>query len=210
MSNEPTFAITFLSIFLFVYLAILGISLTDYILSSLALQKIGSRRKVKNSWLVWLPFAHNWALGALADEYDSHINIKRKWRVTLLTLSCCGVAMYILMFFVMFAQVFSLAFQYGDSSLPTSETVSVFLTLYILFFAVLFVLAIFGALYNICFFKIFESVVPQKAVLYFVLSLLVPLARGICLFKSRNLGYSIEYREVQPQSIPLIETAEQE
>jgi len=41
----------------------------------------------------------------------------------------------------------------------------------------------------ICFFKIFESTVPEKALKYFLLSLLLPLAQPICLFLCRNKGY---------------------
>ena len=52
------------------------------------------------------------------------------------------------------------------------------------------ILSVAGYLKIICTFKLFESTVPEKAVKYLILSILVPLASPICLFRCRNQGYS--------------------
>ena len=59
----------------------------------------------------------------------------------------------------------------------------------------------------ICLFKIFESTVPEKAVKYLLLSILVPLAYPICLMKCRNKGYSVSE---QVQQTPVYEQVQAE
>ena len=41
----------------------------------------------------------------------------------------------------------------------------------------------------VCLYKVFESTVPEKAIKYFLVSLLVPLGKSICLLRCRNQGY---------------------
>ena len=50
-------------------------------------------------------------------------------------------------------------------------------------------------------FKIFESTVPDKALKYFLISLVVPFAAPICLFLCRNKGYEITSDDATEEQI---------
>ena len=67
-----------------------------------------------------------------------------------------------------------------------------FIVFYIIYFVLLISFMVYSVIYYISFFKLFESIVPHKALKYMILSVLVPLAHGICLYRARNEGYSVE------------------
>ena len=46
-----------------------------------------------------------------------------------------------------------------------------------------------NAMRTICFYKIFESTVPKRAVIYLLLMMMVPLAGSICLMLCKEKGY---------------------
>jgi len=77
----------FFILFIVLYLAMLAGAILSYVLSSLSVYTIAKRRMISNPWLAWIPLANYWTIGAIADDYDSRMGIKRKWRVLLLTLS---------------------------------------------------------------------------------------------------------------------------
>lgn len=196
----------------FLYLLIIGIGIASYIIQSLALQGIAKRRGINNPWLSWIPVANTWIIGSIADEYDNRNGIKRKWRVLLLTLSIIIVAIAVLFYIAMIAFVVSMAFSGMADYMTEEQTIGFVLVLY----AGIIPLALCAFLSEfctyICIFKIFESSVPEKAVKYFILSFLVPLALPICLIKCKDKGYAapdvysnVIYPNYQPESANLPE-----
>ena len=58
------------SAILLIYLICGILGLINYILSSIAVHKIASRREIKNAWIAWIPYANNWIVGSIVDDYD--------------------------------------------------------------------------------------------------------------------------------------------
>lgn len=178
-------------IILGVFLAIGVIGIIDYVLKSYSLYTLASRRQIPSPVLAWIPIASYWTLGSLADDYDQVKGFKRKWRVLLLLLSIFAICLYFAAYISLFVFVFALGIESGTgaSEPEISEVLIPFITIYI--FLLIAVLAIFllNSLSTICYYKIFESTVPEKAVLYLCLTLTVPLAAGICLLKCKDKGY---------------------
>ena len=172
------------------YIILFAGTIANYVLTSLSLYTIAKRRLIGNPWLAWIPIGSVWIMGSIADDYDAKMNINRKWRVVLLALMLIFFAVFMILYISMFVMIFSFVakHQYVEP-LPQDIVDFVFP---ITFFAVMIsVLAMALTACNyICMFKIFESTVPHKALKYFLLSLLVPFAYAICLFLSRNQGYS--------------------
>ncbi len=189
-SQETAIAFGLLAAVLVLYLIIIAIGIVNYILTSLSLYRIADRRQIVNPWLAWLPFACNWIVGSIADDYDERNGIKRKWRVALLTLSLLAVAGFIAAYAVMFIILFSMALNSDSAEFTSGEALVIIIPFYIFFFAAIIAAVALGFCQAICIYKIFESTVPEKSLKYMLLYLMVPLAGGICLFKCRDKGYS--------------------
>ncbi len=180
----------FLIVFIVLYIVLFAGVIANYVLTSLSLYTIAKRRLIKKPWLAWIPVASVWTIGSIADDYDAKMGINRKWRVFLLTLALVFYAIFIIAYVAIILMAFSFAMKAQFEAPSPQDVMGLFIPMYI----GIIVMAIFGmaltACNYICMFKIFESTVPQKALKYFLLSLLVPFAYAICLFLSRNQGYS--------------------
>ncbi len=171
---------------LLVYFAIFGLVIADYVMRSLALQTIAARRNIENPWLAWIPVANSWIIGSIADDYDAHNGIKRRWRVVLLTLSIVYIVVYITMYIFMAIYMISMTARFESATSEVGEVLLTILPIYIFLIIICLVVALYYALSCICNFKVFESTVPDKAVLYTILSMLIPMAGSICLLLSKD------------------------
>lgn len=182
-------ALGVLAVVFIVYFVIMGLSIANYIMVSLSIHKIGSRRQIANSWLAWLPIANYWIIGSIADDYDKRQGHNRKWRTSLLTLALVGIGGFLIMYISMIIAVIALTFAEANYEPTISSMLSIILPLYLAMIVGIVVLAALNICNAVCVFKIFESTVPEKALKYFLIYLLVPLGSGICLMKCRNSGY---------------------
>ena len=194
---SPIFTVgTIIGLVIF-YLAVLGLGLASYILSSLALYTMAKRRRISKPWLSWIPVANLWIIGCLTDDVDElKTGIKRKWRSVLLTLSIIVVGTVIVMYISIIVLILSIGqYYYYDVA-----TTVLFSTLYYVFTIILMVAAItLEVVTDICLYKIFEWAKPEKAVKYLLLSLLIPLADAICLMKCKDeIPEDIEFTEDEP------------
>lgn len=175
------------------YLLLLAFGIADYVLSSIGIHTLGKRRGVSYPWLAWIPVARNRALGAIADEYDGQRGLKKRWGKTLLTLSIICTAG----FMVMYSAFVIILITAAGFAISEEEMVVMVLLAYI----PLLIVAVIGIVQTICssvcVYKIFESTVPERSLLYLILYILVPLAGSICLFSCRNKGHSF-VQECQP------------
>lgn len=174
------------------YLIILGVGLVAYVLQSLGLQTIAKRRQINNPWLAWFPFGNYWIIGSIADDYDSKSGKNYKWRKLLLTLSLVSVGAFIVVYIALFVFIFSMI-AISEASGYSEEfpvgAIGPFVAIYIILILVIMGMAALQFCSYICYFKLFESTVENKALKYFLISLLVPFGMPICLFLSRNKGY---------------------
>lgn len=187
-------------VILLLYLAIIGLGIANYIMNAMALSKIASRRQVPNAWMAWLPIASDWLIGHITDEYDGRNGIKRKWRVVLLALSLISVVGLVVMYIVMFAYIFIIAIQSGYAEPEVADVLGFVLVIYAFVLIVSMIAVAQSFCKAICIYKIFESTVPQKAVKYLLLYLLVPLAGAICLLKCKDKGYPEPISEVTEEN----------
>lgn len=196
-------------VFIAVYVIAILIALASWIMRSIAITHLGKRRGIAAPWLVWLPIVGVWSTGALADEYDGRLGMKRHWRVLLLVLNILIAAG----FSAVISAVISATFELAEASLYYNyEAIDDFMEMFILLYAGILVISLIASIQGICscicLFKIFESTLTRRAVLCFVLSILVPLAEPICLLCAMNKGYpektpalpSYVYDEAAPEA----------
>lgn len=180
-----------LLIFIIAVVAIYLISvLVNYIFTSIAITRIGRRRGIREPWLIWIPIARNWAIGALADEYDARNGLKRRFRVVLLVLVLVYYALQICFEGSIFATIDTLdIIESGDIMSSFPYIIKTLISAYSVMFIMIFFSLVFSALYCVCLYKIFESLSPKHCVLHLALSIFVPFYQAICLFCLRNKGY---------------------
>lgn len=191
--TETTIAVLIFGIFLLVMLAIGGLGIANYAITALSLSNIAEDRRIKNSWLAWLPvLGSSWIIGSISDYHDGLQDKKRKWRVALLVLELVFYVSYAIVFVGM--MVFAIGITVAEEEMlidfDSPEAVAAvfvpFIVLYILMIISMLVAVAWSMCRAICIYKIFEALCPEKAVKYILLSLLVPLAMAICLLKIKN------------------------
>ncbi len=180
-------------IMVLIYAAALGILLLNYILSASAMYKLSNRRGIPYPWMAWIPVLNNWNMGLVANEYDEQLGMKRKWHLVMIFAYCAFIALYVIVFIAMIVFMVFTAIQ-GDS-LQIGTIIVPFIILYVLMIVIMIGAVLINFLHYILLFKVFESTVPEKAVLYIILSLIIPLASAICLMKCADKGYPFPVTE---------------
>lgn len=177
------------------------VGIASYVMTSLSVYTIAKRREINNPWLAWIPVANYWIIGSIADDYDEKNGIKRKWRITLLALYIIFMAIFLVGYIGMIVAMvlYMVRTEYGTFDAPMNATMlSIFVGIYVFAIVLSLISIAVSICYYICVFKIFESTVPERAVSYLLVSLLVPFGYPICLMLCRKKGYPREEVEVCP------------
>ena len=174
-SMGSAFAILGVGLIVF-YLLILAYAVLGYVFQSLALYRIAKNRNLRYPGLAWVPVANTWLIGSIVD-YHSSINsgIDRKWRKALLAIGIIFSASLFLFYMFYFVLGFSMVF--GNMS-----AAGLIIPLILILLVVSLSSVANSICTMICFYKIYEDIVPLKAVKYLLLTILVPLGGPICLF----------------------------
>lgn len=182
--SEEMLGLTVALIVLVVCFLMMGFLLANYILQSLGFYQIADRRRIANPWLAWLPYGNLWIFGSIVDHHARLKGKDPKWRFLLLILDAVAVLFLVFMYVVLFVMFFVIGFQAADGAEPEVATVLTFLAWIMVLYVFMFLaLGAVASCQTVCFYKIYEELVPEKALKYFLLSILVPLASGICLMK---------------------------
>ena len=161
-----------------VWLLIVGLSIATYVMRGIGLYDLGRKRDVRGAWLAWVPGLWIWSVGAVVDYHAAQRGIKRRWRWLLLGAFALIVVSYVLLLVVAFARVSSMA---GKAE-PTAEMMMAMMGgIFAAYIPMVVGIMAYMPCYYVCIYKVFEETAPEKAVKYLLLSVLVPLAFGICL-----------------------------
>jgi len=164
------------------YVISFGLQILGYIIKSLGLYRIASKRGVTDSWIAWIPVASDWVLGSVVDDFESQKGSKRKFRVILLTLSIVATVLSLIVAYTMIGVMFAISDWLNE--IPYDGDVLVALVYNVIIAPVMLLVIVYQALYYLCLYKTHEYIYPEKSVKYLVLSLVVPLAHSICLLKN--------------------------
>ena len=192
------------SAFSFIPGFVLGI--VAYVLSSIGLYTLATRRGVNHAWMSWVPVLNAWIIGSLSDQYRYVVNgqIKSK-RKSLLILQIIQFVIAIVMIVtcvVMLVNLFGFAINGGseDEVLaavmgPLVIIVAVYLPL--IGVAIATVIIRYMAMYDI-----YKSCDPGNCVLFLILSIFISYTEPFFLFFARNKDLGMPPRKPQePQYI---------
>lgn len=174
--------------FLLFYLAVCAVGLANYILSSLSMMQLADVLGVKNAWLAWIPVGNTYVLGATADQLEAKRGVSHKWGKLLLILSLVVCAVFLLMFVGLFAILAYIGISEATGEFYYEEVLfAPFIVFYLVYIVVLIVAMALSYLTAVCVYKIFEELVPQKSIKYFLLYVLVPFGNVFCFFRCKKL-----------------------
>ena len=160
--------------------------IATYVLSSLALYAIASRRGLRKPWLAWIPVVNCWLLGSISDQYQyvvkGETKSKRKW---LLALGLANALLTFLVVSLALVAVSGLIFRgpgYGMGRAVATPILGILgLALPLAAVSVAYLVIRFMALYDV-----YRSVDPNNSVLYLVLSILFRPTEPFFLFFNRE------------------------
>ena len=175
----------FFTVFAIAYLAIIGLAIAQYVLTSLSVYDMARKRGVRFAGLVWIPVVGNWVLGALLDRCEAQRGRKRRWGCLLLILNILIIVFYLLMMGVVIAGTFALARIGVAGESAVMGTLGVMAVFYVL---MAMVVVVRMSCWVVCLYKVYEEMLPEKAVKYLLLSCLLPLAAGLCLMRCSKVS----------------------
>lgn len=183
-----------------------ALSIAAYVLSSLALYALASRRGIKNPWISWIPVINCWIVGSLSDQYRYVVKgeVKNKRKI-LLALNIITWILSVVMMAV-FAVVIFRVVGIAMSGLPEDEILEkvlgpmfgiLGLCLPLLGVSIATAVVRYMAMYDI-----YTSCTPQNNVLFLVLSIIFGITEPFFLFFTRNKDDGMPPRKQEPVYTP--------
>ncbi len=194
--------ILFTIFILLLYLVILGIAITDYVLTAYSLYQIGKKKNIQNSWLSWIPVASSWVLGSIVDRIDEKNDHRKNWNKVLLILGIVLTSGFVFVYIWFLLSMFAVAYSSGSGNTPNAISIISLVLSYLCLIVVCLCGVAWQICHYICIYKIFENIVPEKSIKYLLLNIMVPLAGPICLFKcNKQINTQQDFIEEQQNQI---------
>lgn len=194
-----------IAILLFIMLAF-AVSVVCYIFNGIGLYTLAKRRNLNSPFLAFIPVANSYLTGEIADDINRTMNKKSKYAKTILALFIVSflLPLVTIPFSIVGTLVGSLVGLAVVSNIVSSLTT-----------AVSVVVSVCCSVYlYIAYYKIYKEYAPDKAVLFIVLSILLPVTQPFIVFSLRNKisGYELWCNEQQAreQSASTVSFEEQE
>ncbi len=193
--------VAILLIYVLFLLVAMAFSMVSYVLHSLGLYTIASRRGIRNAWLAWVPLGNLWLLGSISDQYQYLVKGKiRNRRKVLLGLGIGIVAVYIAWVVAMVASMFA------------GQELAVAAGMFGGMFVLLTVAVALTVLQYIAYYDLFHSCQPSNAVMYLVLSIVFSVTLPFFVFACRKKDLGMPPRK-QPAPVvteePVVESVEE-
>lgn len=178
------------------------LNIASYVLTSLALYTVATRRGIGHAWLSWIPLLNVWIIGSLSDQYryvvKGQYKSKRKWLLILKLLSLlCGICAAVVGVGIALDVAGTVIYGIHDEALMRLFMGPVMgiagLALPIIGLSIASTVVRFMALYDI-----YTSMDPDNSVMFLVLSILFGITEPFFLFFSRNKDAGMPPRKQEP------------
>ena len=185
------------------------LNIAAYVLTSIALYTLASRRGLKNAWLSWVPVINCWIIGSLSDQYryvvKGEVKNKRKALIILNIINWILALAMIVISIVMVVTVANTAINAPMDMMAdtmSGEMMSKImgpviailgLCLPLLGISIALMVIRYMAMYDI-----YNSCSPQNSVVFLVLSILFSITEPFFLFFTRNKDEGMPPRKQEP------------
>ena len=193
-------------IVLMIYLLMLALLVVEYVFTGLSLYQIGKRRGLRNYGLAWVPLGNTWMITAIGDQYEG-IRTGRKQSLRWWTLGLLAGTLVLAVVVTVAAGFFVVdSFTYRDELSP-EQIMRIGGSGLTMMFAMLLMIpaTIAGSVLTyISLYRLYRSTRPEYAVVFLVLSIVIPVTMPFFLFACRKYDAPIEMevRPVPPQYLP--------
>lgn len=211
--------VEFIGVFLVLWLILcLGssvYSIAAYVLQSLSMYTIASRRQINHPWMAWVPVVNSYLLGCIADQYQyvaKGRNTARRKVMLTLSIIVCVLLLAVLVCYVLVIINSVTAGISGATDTQILESIMAPLIVIIVAAMVMCILAVAQLIFQyIALYDLYVSCEPKNATLYLVLSVLISVTQPFFLFacRKKDLGMPPRKSEYQPAMQPLAEPWEQ-
>jgi hypothetical protein len=193
-TGAAAFALVFLGV---ICLISLVIGVAAYVLRCVGIYNIAKHRGIHNPWLAWLPIGDAWVVGSISDQYQYLVKGKtRARRNVLMGLSVAQLALALV--YAAFQATTVIGAVNGNGAAIGAGGASLLLvSLVMMVVSVVFMVFQYITLYDL-----YRSCDPDNAVIYLVLSIIVPISMPVLLFVCRNKDYGMPAR-LAPQEVPV-------
>ncbi len=160
---------------------ILFVIVINYVLTSKALYGIAKKFKMRRCGFAWIPIASDCIMGSIADSLEEEDIPDKPGKIlySLSIMAACVLLFLIVVIFLVITKALHVLF-----IKEVTVVFSIFIYFMLLIFTVLLLVRFVFA--TICAYKIFVYAKPEKANKYLVFSIIIPVARAICLNKCKN------------------------
>lgn len=182
------------------------LSIAAYVLTSLALYTLASRRGLSKPWLAWIPIANVWIIGSLSDQYRyvvmGETKSKRKVLLTLSILSFVFTTAIVIAAVVMGIGLITSGI-YGASEAELMEgmigpvIMILGLCIPLMSISIASLVVRYMAMYDI-----YKSMDPRNCVMFLVLSIIFKVTEPFFLFFNRTKDLGMPPRRQAPQYAP--------
>ena len=179
---------------------LLGIA--SYVLTSLALYTLASRRGISYAWLSWVPVLNVWIVGSLSDQYryvvKGQYKSKRKILLVLNLLKLAvALAIAVICIFIATDLISGSVYAFvGGNMLRSIMGPGIAAGACGLLLAGLSIAS--AVIYYIVMYDVYTSVDPSNNVLFLVLSIIFPVTEPFFLFFNRNKDDGMPPRREEP------------
>lgn len=154
-------------------LAMLVIAVITAILQCVAVYSIAKRRGIGHAWLAWIPVGNLWTLGSISDQYQDLVKSRISGRKKVLP-GLYGAILAVMLASNLFA-ILSLPLPgLSDGYVMIFGIIAVFIE----FISVL-VACVAVYFHFVVIFDLYRSSVPKWAVLFLILSVLIPVSQAV-------------------------------
>lgn len=188
-----------------------AIHIAAYILTSLALYALASRRGLNHPWLSWVPIANVWIVGSLSDQYryvvKGQYKSKRKVLLILKVIAAVLASIIAVIAISLVAELIENAMYYEvyDEDI-WEDVIGPVLGMIGLCLPLIGVSIAAAVIHYMALYDVYTSCDPQYNVLFLVLSILFGVTEPFFLFFSRNKDLGMpprrqENRDTSPQTM---------
>ena len=180
--------------------SLLGIA--TYVLSSMALYTLASRRRIEKAWLSWVPVLNVWIVGSLSDQYryvvKGQYKSKRKSLLILNLLQLAvGAVIAVICIYIMTDLISGSIYGFiGGSMLKSIMAPGLAAGGCGLVLAGLSIAS--AVIYYMAMYDIYTSMDPANNVLFLVLSIIFRVTEPFFLFFNRNKDDGMPPRREEP------------
>ena len=161
-------------------LALLLAGVVLWVLFCIGVHCVARRRRIRNSWLAWVPIASLWVLGSISDQYQYLVQGKikaRRWGLPVLAVLTMAV-------YLAGAYCVYLCMMMGYATSTVFSLPMLLAFVFVVFFCAGVVIVVVQS--YICLYNLFSSCEPGNRNLFLALSILYPVGIAFIVYTIRK------------------------